>query len=291
VVVVLSVVALPIGAGAVVVLSRAARRCEVTERAGGLAADARTRLPRAIATPTARLLDGAGIELDPATAVAAWGGGCVASVLLAISIASSCVPVALAVAVIGPPIALRLLRGRRDRRLVGALPELLDVVGAGLRTGSTVGVALDDVAHVPAPLRADVTRIRARATLGAPLPDALAAWVRDRDLPAVRACAGALATAVELGGAAAEALAALASSLRDRTAVAAEARALSTQARWSAVVVGGAPLLYLAVMSATDQRSVAILFADPIGRVCLVAGLSLLAAGAWVMHRMLRDDR
>ncbi len=91
-----------------------------------------------------------------------------------------------------------------------------------------------------------------------------------------------------VGGRAADALDGMASSLRDRGAVAAEARSLSSQARMSAVVVGGTPLLYLAWSALVDRDQLHALVGTPTGRVCVVAGIGLEAAGAWWMRRILR---
>ena len=84
------------------------------------------------------------------------------------------------------------------------------------------------------------------------------------------------------------------SSLRQRLDAAAEARALSSQARLSAVVVGAAPLGYLAFSSFVDRRAVGVLVGTGVGRVCLVVGLGLEALAALWIRRIVggaeRDD-
>ena len=63
----------------------------------------------------------------------------------------------------------------------------------------------------------------------------------------------------------------------------AEARSLSAQARLSAVVVGAAPLGYLAFSALVDPAAVTALVDTGVGRVCLVLGLGLEAlAGLWI---------
>jgi tight adherence protein B len=138
------------------------------------------------------------------------------------------------------------------------------------------------------PLSADLGRVRARADLGVGLADALAAWPAERDVDGVRAAAGALSVASSMGGRAADAIDGLAQSLRDRLGAAAEAGALSAQARLSALVVGAAPVGYLAFSSAVDPASTATLVTTTPGRVCLVLGLGCEALGAWWMHRIVR---
>jgi tight adherence protein B len=106
----------------------------------------------------------------------------------------------------------------------------------------------------------------------------------------VRAAAGAFAVASSLGGSAADAIDGLASSLRHRLDAVAEARALSSQARLSAMVVGAAPLGYLAFSSLVDPRSVGVLLGTGVGRVCLVVGLSLEGLAALWIRRILRSE-
>jgi tight adherence protein B len=106
----------------------------------------------------------------------------------------------------------------------------------------------------------------------------------------VRAVAGALAVATTVGGRAADALDGLAASLRERLGAAAEARALSSQARLSAMVVGAAPMGYLAFSALVDPSSVSVLLTTATGRVCLAVGVVLDALAVLWMRRVVRDD-
>ncbi len=100
-------------------------------------------------------------------------------------------------------------------------------------------------------------------------------WPRgrqERGVAGVDASAGALAMCSTVGGRSADALDGLATSLRDRLGVAAEARALSSQARMSAFVVGGAPVVYIAWSAVVDPHALHVLTGTLFGRVCLVRG-------------------
>jgi tight adherence protein B len=102
--------------------------------------------------------------------------------------------------------------------------------------------------------------------------------------------AGALAVAATTGGRAAAALDGLAASLRDRREIAAEARALSAQARLSAVVVGCLPVGYLVGCALFDPRQVRVLVHTGFGAVCLVVGLALEALAAVWIRVLLREE-
>jgi tight adherence protein B len=163
-------------------------------------------------------------------------------------------------------------------------------VAAELRGGGNVAGAVERIGRSQSPVARDFARVHARTRLGLGLADALTAWPSERDQPGVSAAAGALSVAVSLGGRAADAIDGLASSLRHRLDAAAEARALSTQARMSAVVVGMAPLGYLVFVALVDTRSVTALTSTGVGRVCLVVGLALEALAALWIRRVVRSE-
>ena len=101
--------------------------------------------------------------------------------------------------------------------------------------------------------------------------------------------AGALAMCTTVGGRAADALEGLATSLRDRRAIVAEARALSAQARMSALVVGGMPVLYLGWSGLTGSGAFHALTGTTAGRACIAGGIVFESLGIWWMHRILRS--
>jgi len=89
-----------------------------------------------------------------------------------------------------------------------------------------------------------------------------------------------------VGGSAATALEGVVRSLRDDDAALGEAKALASQARVSAVVVGAAPLAYLVFATATDPASSRVLISTGPGLVCLILGLSLEALAAIWMRAL-----
>jgi tight adherence protein B len=282
-----TVVVALIGTAIVLVAVRAARRFAIADR---LAAppSARTRLPAPIERRVARALDDAVVDLPPAHAVQVWAGGMLAAAILGGALGGGTAAIAGSVLVgAGAPIVLAAAHGRRARAVAAAVPPTIDRVASELRAGGTIATAVTGIAHGDGVLAGDFARIDARVLLGAPLTDALDAWARERPVPGVDVAAGALAMCATVGGRAADALEGLATSLRDRGAVAAEAQALSAQARLSAIVVGGAPLLYLGWSALADQNAFHALTGTPAGRVCVIVGVALEAVGVWWMRRIL----
>jgi tight adherence protein B len=178
---------------------------------------------------------------------------------------------------------------RRAERYEAAVPEVLENLARALRSGAGLRPALAEAAaDGPVPPRADLAAVVAAADRGAALVPALEEWAHRRPSPSVRLAVAALCLGVETGGAQARALDGVAATLRQRLAAAAEARALATQARASALVIALAPVAFCALATGTDPRVGAFLFRTPAGLAALAAGLGLDAVGAWWMARLTR---
>jgi Flp pilus assembly protein TadB len=58
----------------------------------------------------------------------------------------------------------------------------------------------------------------------------------------------------------------------------------------SAIVVGAAPLAYLAFSAIADPKSLSLLVETGAGRVCLVLGLVFEVLGVVLMQRIVRSE-
>ena len=180
----------------------------------------------------------------------------------------------------------RVFDRRSSARYDGQLPTALDVVAGAVRSGGSLLAALDDASRAVGPPLADdlVDVVRGAAVVG--LDRSLKAWTARRPSDGVKLVAAALSLGATTGGGLAGALDGLAASLRSRSAAVAEARALSAQARLSAVVIGVAPVAFCGFTAATDHTTAAFLFGTPAGRLCLVGGVLLDGAGWLWMSRV-----
>jgi len=176
---------------------------------------------------------------------------------------------------------VRARRGRSDEAMEAALPGVLEGIARNLRAGSSLSQAIAEVAGE--------TRGLAWANHhGLGLVNALEDFVRRCPLRGVRLAVAALALGAETGGAQARAIDGVATTLRDRISLAAEVRALSSQARMSALVIALAPVGFAAFASATDARTSQFLFGTDAGLVLLAGGLGLDGLGALWMNRLSR---
>jgi tight adherence protein B len=285
--VIATVAAVATGVALTTTLARLAGRLDARSRARRLG-DSRRALPPAVRRRIDAALLRSDIVADAELAVRVWGAAVAVAGWFAWLLAPALVVPAVVAALLAGPVVVLVRSGRADTRVRAALPSVLDHVVARLRAGGTVPESLLVLGERPGPLHGDLHSVSARLALGAPVEDALAAWTAVRPIPEVRATAGALTVVTTVGGPGAGALEGLAASLRDDAAASGDARALSAQARLSAVVVGVAPLAYVAFSAMTDPASARVLVATGAGRLCLVLGVALEAAGACWMRALVR---
>lgn len=191
----------------------------------------------------------------------------------------------------GPVLVVRTRRGRAGARLEQALPGALEAVARSLRSGASLRQAVEEAGRATGGgkvLAAELSRAAAEAAQGASLVAALEGVAARRPLPGVRLGVAALCLGAETGGAQARAVDGVAATVRERLAVGAELRALSSQARISALVIGLAPIGFGAFAAATDPRTSEFMLHTPAGLALLATGLVLDGLGWLWMQRLAR---
>lgn len=177
------------------------------------------------------------------------------------------------------------LTARRARASESTLADALSEVASALRGGVSVRAALEGAADRPAGVAVGWVGLHRDLAAGGALGPSLRRWSGQGTVAGAELAAAVLALAAESGGAAAEAIDGVATTLRDRAAVRAEARALGAQAHASVVVLVGAPVVFGVLAAGADPR-VAGFFGSPPGVGCIALAVLLDAAGAWWMSRI-----
>lgn len=188
-----------------------------------------------------------------------------------------------------PSLVLHMLQQRRRARFRALLPEALGLMVRGLRAGVPVLETVEAaVREFDEPLRGVFRRALDQARLGQPLEGALMQEGRLLRLPEFDFLVVALSIQRETGGNLAETLDGLADLVRRRGQLALRLRALSSEARASAVIIGALPILLAAMMSWMAPDYVAPLFQTSAGQLLLGLGMLSLAVGAAIMATLVR---
>jgi tight adherence protein B len=191
------------------------------------------------------------------------------------------------IARLAPIVVAVVQRSRTDAAYDTTLASALDAVGRSVRSGGSLPQAVTEAStSVRGTVASDLARVATAVARGRPFADAVRDWRETRDRPSVRLTVGALALATQTGGPPARVIEDVALAIRTRQQVVSEAHALAAQARLSALVIGVAPIGFMAITCLADPRNAHVLFGTPIGVTCVITGLGLDALGAVWMHRM-----
>jgi tight adherence protein B len=143
-----------------------------------------------------------------------------------------------------------------------------------------VGQEYDD------PVGGHFQAISERVMLGETLDGALWRVARVIDKPEMDFFAICISIQVETGGSLSEALGNLADLLRARERMKLKIKAISSEAKASALIIGALPFMMLALLMMMSPDYIMKLFTDPRGQMMLLAGLGSICMGAFVMWRM-----
>jgi tight adherence protein B len=195
-------------------------------------------------------------------------------------------------------LVMRFLLRRKSQQyaelLFRHIPDVTSFVTRAVRAGLPVADALQGVSRErPPPTREEFARVMAEAALGEPVETALARLYRRTQVREYAFFAVALGVNRQTGGNLAETLEILGDTVRRRVAMVAKARALSSEARTSAAVLGALPFVVGLVISAINPGYMNDLFTDPRGANVILAFVVLLACGLlsirWIIRRSSQD--
>jgi tight adherence protein B len=179
-------------------------------------------------------------------------------------------------------------RARRRDELAAAeaLPEIARRLASEVGAGRTLVRALRSAAtDAPAPLATALAETGQRLATGGRPWQAL-----EQAIPGHGGCrllAASLELQSRVGGDLPRLLRALAGALDDRAQVEAELRALTAQARFSAIVVPLLPLGALALLALAEPRGVHLLLTTPAGLVVVGVAAVLDTVGTIAIRRLL----
>ena len=190
-----------------------------------------------------------------------------------------------------PHIAIGFLISRRVKRFLSDLPEAIDLIIRGLRSGLPVPESIRIVGQeFNGPVGSEFSLISDRIRFGQQLEKALWDAVKRIDLPDFKFFVVSLSVQRETGGNLAETLENLSNILRQRRQMTLKIKAMSSEARASAMILGALPFLMFSIMLLINSEYVMTLFTDPRGLIMVGFGLSCLALGVAIMWKMVRFE-
>jgi tight adherence protein B len=190
-----------------------------------------------------------------------------------------------------PRFYLSSLASRRTKRFLGEFPEAIDLIVRNVRAGLPIVEGIAAVAReVSGPVGEEFMRAEQGVRLGRTLEDALWECARRIAGPEFKFFVISLSVQKETGGNLAETLENLADILRRRRAMKLKIRALSSEARASAFIIGSLPFVMFSILMVVNPGYVGQLLTDPRGHVMLAMGLGSILTGVLTMAKMIRFE-
>jgi tight adherence protein B len=242
----------------------------------------------------AQRLDLAGIARKPAEWVLIGVAGSAALAAL-LTLLTGNLLIGLLIAVPVGWIGMRLTVSVRIRRRRAAfhdqLPDVLQFVAGSIRSGFSLGQALDAmVREGTQPAAGEFFRALAEVRVGVELEVALDGVASRMDSDDLRWAVMAIRIQHEVGGNLAEVLSTTVATMRERAYLHRHVRALSAEGRLSGYILIALPLLMGAWLFFTQRAYLIPLYTTPIGLVLLVGSLLLFVLGVFWIRAVVKVE-
>ena len=201
------------------------------------------------------------------------------------------VPLGLLVGVGLPHIVISKLIKRRVARFTARFPDAIELMVRGLRSGlpisETIGIVADEL---PDPVGTEFRAVADKMKIGRTMDAALQETAARLGTPEFQFYVISLAIQRETGGNLAETLSNLAEVLRKRSAMKLKIRAMSSESKASAWIVGALPFIVFGLIWFINGDYMQNFFVDQ--RLMIAGGIGLLwmAIGAFIMAKMVNFE-
>lgn len=176
---------------------------------------------------------------------------------------------------------------RRGNQFTVKFPDAIELLVRGLRSGLPVTETLGVVAtEVPGPVGEEFKLVTDRIKIGKTMEDALQETADRLNTPEFSFFVITLAIQRETGGNLAETLSNLADVLRKRSQMKLKIKAMSSESKASAYIVGALPFVVFAMIWGVNPTYLGGFFTDERLIVAGIGGMIWMSIGAFIMAKM-----
>jgi len=191
----------------------------------------------------------------------------------------------------GPHFVVSRMIRRRVEGFEAKFPDAIDLMVRGLRSGLPVSETVAAVGHeMKGPVGEEFRKISENVKMGSTLEKALWEAVERLNTAEFKFFVISLSVQQQTGGNLSETLANLSQILRQRRQMRLKIKAMSSEARASAMILGSLPFLMFVVIYLMNPDYEAMLFTDERGKIMLGAACGIMGMGILVMRKMIRFE-
>lgn len=190
-----------------------------------------------------------------------------------------------------PHFAVNFLMAKRIKQFTTNFPDAIELLVRGLKSGLPVGETLGMVAkEIPGPVGEEFKMVTEKVRIGKTMEDALQETADRMGTPEFQFFVITLAIQRETGGNLAETLANLADVLRKRAQMKLKIRAMSSESKASAYIVGSLPFFVFGMVWSVNQKYLAGFFFEPRLMIAGMIGIVWMSIGAFIMAKMVNFE-
>lgn len=187
-----------------------------------------------------------------------------------------------------PHMAIGFLIKRRITKFTSNFPDAIELLVRGLKSGLPVGETLGVVAkEIPGPVGEEFKMVTEKIKIGKTMEDALQETADRLNTAEFQFFVITLAIQRETGGNLAETLANLADVLRKRAQMKLKIRAMSSESKASAYIVGSLPFFVFGMVWMVNQKYLEGFFYEPRLIVAGLIGAVWMSMGVFIMSKMI----
>jgi tight adherence protein B len=220
--------------------------------------------------------------------------GAISGLALAFGVGLSMLVSGLGAIVLGvglPHMVLSRRIARRTKKFVGLLPEALDLIVRGIRSGLPASEAMRTIGEeIEEPVGGEFREVTDQMRIGVAMDEALWSAAKRLVIPEFNFLVISLSIQQETGGNLAEILEKLSDMVRRREQMRLKVKAMSSEARASAMIIGSLPFVMAGVISFVNPEYMSTLFTDPRGWVMIGIGLTSLLIGLGIMAKLIKFE-
>jgi len=187
-----------------------------------------------------------------------------------------------------PHWAVGLMIRRRQRKFLALFPEAIDLMVRGLKSGLPINESISIVgSEIGDPVGEEFARISDQVRLGKQLEEALWSTAERLDFPDFKFFVIALGIQRETGGNLGETLENLGKILRSRQQMKLKIRALSSEGKASAMIIGVLPFVMFGIIYAMNSEYMSTFFTDPRAQAALIGAMIWMSIGGFIIKKMI----
>lgn len=202
-----------------------------------------------------------------------------------------CLAVGIAAGLLLPHLWVNFTISSRLTTFTKQFPEALDLIVRGLKAGLPVTESIYAVSQeMDDPIAVEFKSITDEIRFGKTIDEALWQASDKLDTPEFKFFVICISVQQETGGNLSETLGNLSSILRGRAQLKLKIKAMSSEGKASAMIVGALPFVMCGIISVMNYEYMSVMFTDPRGQLGLLGGVIWMSIGMFIISKMINFE-